>query len=260
DVIVRPSSKGSDHLTATWKVTDDIYQHIDVREEGKENVFSLGQSLWIGNDEFEDLDEIIARHITPMAIYVRDLLNYKYYRDTDGGSKEKAEEIIKAEKQKNPNKIHYILSVSKTYPGRFLLSYLPRNKFRHEYVTVTPDGYRFRHQTFDSVNSLLKWFKEHFRDPIPVDTPKSTPKVGGMSSRTPYGSTPKFSDINSETIESVAKNMPPHMLNSLSAAAHRTPHYSFTPLEYGSSNFVTTSLTTRTNKNFNLVDLMMGEP
>ncbi|XP_053670514.1 transcription elongation factor SPT6 [Anopheles nili] len=243
DVIVRPSSKGADHLTATWKVTDGIYQHIDVREEGKENVFSLGQSLWIGNDEFEDLDEIIARHITPMATYVRDLLNYKYYRDTDGGSKEKAEEIIKSEKQKNPNKIHYIVSVSKTYPGRFLLSYLPRNKFRHEYVTVTPDGYRFRHQTFDSVNSLLKWFKEHFRDPIPIETPKSTPKVGGMSTRTPYGSTPKFSDINSETIESVAKNMPSHMLNSLSAAAHHTPHYSYTPLEYGSSNFVTTPYT-----------------
>uniref|UniRef100_A0A182J0J1 Transcription elongation factor SPT6 n=1 Tax=Anopheles atroparvus TaxID=41427 RepID=A0A182J0J1_ANOAO len=245
DVVVRPSSKGSDHLTATWKVTDGIYQHIDVREEGKENVFSLGQTLWIGNDEFEDLDEIIARHITPMAIYVRDLLNYKYYRDTDGGSREKAEEIIKAEKQKNPNKIHYIVSVSKTYPGRFLLSYLPRNKFRHEYVTVTPDGYRFRHQTFDSVNSLLKWFKEHFRDPIPIETPKSTPKTtGGMSSsRTPYGSTPKFNDINSEAIESVAKNMPPHMLNSLSAAAHHTPHYSYTPLEYGSSNFVTTPYT-----------------
>uniref|UniRef100_A0A2M3YZ36 Transcription elongation factor SPT6 n=1 Tax=Anopheles braziliensis TaxID=58242 RepID=A0A2M3YZ36_9DIPT len=243
DVIVRPSSKGSDHLTATWKVTDGIYQHIDVREEGKENVFSLGQSLWIGNDEFEDLDEIIARHITPMAIYVRDLLNYKYYRDTDGGSKEKAEEILKAEKQKNPNKIHYIVSVSKTYPGRFLLSYLPRNKFRHEYVTITPDGYRFRHQSFDSVNSLLKWFKEHFRDPIPIETPKSTPKVGGMSTRTPYGSTPKFSDLNSEAIESVAKNMPPHMLSSLSAAAHHTPHYSYTPLEYGSSNFVTTPYT-----------------
>ncbi|XP_058061525.1 transcription elongation factor SPT6 [Anopheles bellator] len=244
DVIVRPSSKGSDHLTATWKVTDGIYQHIDVREEGKENVFSLGQSLWIGNDEFEDLDEIIARHITPMATYVRDLLNYKYYRDTDGGSKEKAEEIIRAEKQKNPSKIHYIVSVSKQYPGRFLLSYLPRTKFRHEYVTITPDGYRFRHQAFDSVNSLLKWFKEHFRDPIPIETPKSTPKIGSLSaSRTPYGSTPKFSDLNSEAIESVAKNMPAHMLSSLSAAAHNTPHYSFTPLEYGSSNYVTTPYT-----------------
>ena len=44
-----------------WQVTDEIYQHIDVREEGKTNAFSLGNSLWIGTEEFEDLDEIIAR-------------------------------------------------------------------------------------------------------------------------------------------------------------------------------------------------------
>nr|NVI78424.1 Spt6 [Cucujiformia] len=32
EVIIRPSSKGADHLTITWKVTDSIYQHIDVHE------------------------------------------------------------------------------------------------------------------------------------------------------------------------------------------------------------------------------------
>lgn len=42
EVIIRPSSKGADHLTITWKVADGIYQHIDVREEGKANAFSLG--------------------------------------------------------------------------------------------------------------------------------------------------------------------------------------------------------------------------
>lgn len=61
EAIIRPSSKGEDHLTVTWKVTNNICQHIDIREEGKENAFSLGQTLWIGNEEFEDLDEIIAR-------------------------------------------------------------------------------------------------------------------------------------------------------------------------------------------------------
>lgn len=35
--------QGSDHLTVTWKVAEGIYQHIDVREEGKENAFSLGE-------------------------------------------------------------------------------------------------------------------------------------------------------------------------------------------------------------------------
>lgn len=45
EVIVRPSSKGADHLTITWKVADGIYQHIDIREEGKVNAFSLGTYL-----------------------------------------------------------------------------------------------------------------------------------------------------------------------------------------------------------------------
>lgn len=100
-------------MTVTWKVADNIYQHIDVREEGKENAFSLGQSLWIGNEEFEDLDEIIARHVNPMAAYARDLFSFRYYKDTEGGLKDKAEEFLKEEKKKNPSKIHYIISVAK---------------------------------------------------------------------------------------------------------------------------------------------------
>jgi len=67
DVIFRPSSKGEDHLTVTWKVTDGIYQHIDVKEKGKINAFSLGSSLWIGGEEYEDLDEIMARFINPVS-------------------------------------------------------------------------------------------------------------------------------------------------------------------------------------------------
>ncbi|CAB4057107.1 SUPT6H [Lepeophtheirus salmonis] len=119
DVVIRPSSKGEDHLTVTWKVTDGIYEHIDVREEGKLNAFSLGQSLWIGNEEFEDLDEIIARHINPMAAHARDILNFKYYRDTEGGKREVADEMLKADKAASPGKIHYFLSVSTpNTPGR----------------------------------------------------------------------------------------------------------------------------------------------
>ena len=72
---------------------------------------------------------------------------------------------------------------------------------RHEFVTVTPDGFRFRKQNFETLGQLMKWFKvlihrskflfltlddlqEHFRDPIP-GTP-ATPGSGGRSSgRTP---------------------------------------------------------------------------
>lgn len=106
------SIQGSDHLTVTWKVTDNIYQHVDIVEKNKKNAFSLGQSLWIDKEEFEDLEEIISRYVYPMGNYARELINYKYYKDTDGGKIEKAEAIIREEKKKNTNKIHYLFSAS----------------------------------------------------------------------------------------------------------------------------------------------------
>ncbi|XP_068086670.1 transcription elongation factor SPT6 [Anabrus simplex] len=236
EVIVRPSSKGADHLTVTWKVADGVYQHIDVREEGKENAFSLGQSLWIGNEEFEDLDEIIARYVNPMAAHARDFLQFKYYRETEG-LKDKAEELLKEEKKRNPAKIHYFVSASKSYPGKFMLSYLPRTRCRHEYISVTPEGFRFRQQLFYSLGALFRWFKEHFRDPVP-GTP-STPR-GNMTNRTPYHTaTPSINiaNMNTEAIQRVAQTLPTHMLHSLSQVASQTPHYPHTPsgAAYGAS-------------------------
>ncbi|KAF5296511.1 hypothetical protein FQR65_LT01500 [Abscondita terminalis] len=241
EVIIRPSSKGSDHLTITWKVADKIYQHIDVKEQGKTNAFSLGTSLWINGEEFEDLDEIIARHVTPMAAHARDLLYFKYYKDTEGGLKDKAEEFLKEEKKKNASKIHYVISVSKNYPGKFLLSYLPRNKCRHEFVTVMPEGFRFRQQVFDSVGSLFKWFKEHFRDPVPGGVTPSTPRAGHST----YGNaTPNISSMNPEAIQRVAQNLPTHMMQALTAVANQTPHYPHTPGgAYGANTYVNTPYT-----------------
>jgi transcription elongation factor SPT6 len=37
------------NLTLTWKVEEDIYQHIDIQERNKPNKFSLGKTLLIGN-------------------------------------------------------------------------------------------------------------------------------------------------------------------------------------------------------------------
>ncbi|KAG8306071.1 Transcription elongation factor SPT6 [Homalodisca vitripennis] len=245
ECIIRPSSKGADHLTVTWKVADGIYQHIDVREENKENAFSLGQSLWIGNEEFEDLDEIVARHVNPMAAHARDLFSFRYYKDTEGGLKDKAEEFLKEEKKKNPQKIHYIISVSKNYPGKFLLSYLPRNRCKHELITVTPDGFRFRGQTFDTVGMCFKWFKEHFRDPIP-GTP-STPRSGLTTNRatTPHHPfTPNVNiNMNPETLHRVAQNMNPHMLHNLAQVASQTPHYPTTPGGYTMPTYPNTPYT-----------------
>lgn len=70
DVVIRPSSKGENHLTVTWKVADGIYQHVDVREEGKENAFSLGHTLWINNEVSWCISYIsltVSKHLRPLV-------------------------------------------------------------------------------------------------------------------------------------------------------------------------------------------------
>lgn len=80
EAIIRPSSHGNDHLTITWKVFEDALQHIDVLEEKKPNAFSVGKRLIIQGEEFEDLDEILARYVAPMAAYVKEMVAHKNFR------------------------------------------------------------------------------------------------------------------------------------------------------------------------------------
>ena len=112
DCVIRPSSKGNDHLTLSWKVHNGIHQHVDIREEGKTNAFSLGQQLFIGSEQFEDLDEIIARYVQPMAGFARDIIGFKYFRDLSADTVA-AERVLSEEKQKAPSRIPYIVSPSK---------------------------------------------------------------------------------------------------------------------------------------------------
>lgn len=81
DVVIRPSSKGPDHLAVTWKVSDGIYQHIDVLELDKENEFSVGRTLKIGGKyTYSDLDELIVNHVQAMAKKVDEMMMHEKYQ------------------------------------------------------------------------------------------------------------------------------------------------------------------------------------
>ena len=147
---------------------DGMHIHVDIKEQNKPNQFSLGRSLWIGNDvsalssplplsishshthtftyahniqEYEDLDEILARYVQPIAASARDMLNHKCYKKADGGNPESLKKLLRDEKSKNPKRIPYLFSASKELPGKFCLAYQPGSRPRIEYVTVTVDGY-----------------------------------------------------------------------------------------------------------------------
>ena len=82
DAIIRPSSKGIDHLAVTWKVSDGIFQHIDVLEMGKDNEFALGKTLKIGGKyTYSDLDELIAMHVKAMAKKVDEMMGHEKFQN-----------------------------------------------------------------------------------------------------------------------------------------------------------------------------------
>jgi transcription elongation factor SPT6 len=81
DVVIRPSSKGNDHLAVTWKVADGVFQHIDVVELQKENEFSVGRTLRIGGKwTYMDLDELIVEHVKSMAKKVEEMTRHEKFR------------------------------------------------------------------------------------------------------------------------------------------------------------------------------------
>ena len=145
-------------------------------------------------------------------------------------------------------RIPYYFSACKQYPGKFLLAYMPRKTPKYEYVTVTPEGLRYRRQMFHSLSSLVRWFKEHFRDAIPGTpvnlatpgtmrtpmahtpagrTPARTPIAARTPARTPMmtGTTPSinYQGLDPAAIQRAAAGLPNSIYNSLAQVAGQTP-------------------------------------
>ena len=83
-----------------------------------------------------------------------------------------------------------------------MLSYLPRKNCHHEYVAVTPRGFQYRNKSFFTISDLLGWFKKHFRDPLPEEIA-----------------------AKKEAIQRVSRELPQHILQSLSEATNPTQLY-----------------------------------
>ncbi len=110
-------------------------------------------------------------------------------------------------------------------------------KVFHEFITVTPDGFRYRMNTFRSIASLFKWFKAHFNDRSTFPrTPATTPSMRtpvGQSSFIGASATP---NIDPQAIQRAAASMPNHMFNTLSQVAGQTPSFGGAAAAFGSSH------------------------
>ncbi|KAL8133543.1 hypothetical protein AgCh_008853 [Apium graveolens] len=183
--VVRPSSRGPSFLTLTLKVYKGIYAHKDILEGGKEHkdiasLLRIGKTLKIGDDTFEDLDEVIDRYVDPLVVQLKVMLNYRKFKR---GTKAEVDELLRIEKAENPMRIVYCFGISHEHPGTCILTYIRSSNPHHEYVGVYPTGFKFRRKMFGDIDRLVAYFQRHIDDPQ-----KSAQSIRSVAAMVPMGS------------------------------------------------------------------------
>ncbi|KAK7964989.1 transcription factor atf1 [Apiospora saccharicola] len=161
DVVIRPSGKGNDHLTITWKVADGVYQHLDVLELQKENDFTLGKKLLIGSKTYTDLDELIQEHVRAMARMVDQMMNHDKFKK---GSLSELEKWLTAYSDANPTRSIYAFCIDPKHPGYFHLCFKANKaaKIGNWMVRIIPNGFEFLKEKYPNMRDLCNGFKTRF--------------------------------------------------------------------------------------------------
>ncbi|KAF8844471.1 transcription elongation factor SPT6 [Paxillus ammoniavirescens] len=155
DVVIRPSSKGVDHLAVTWKVDDKLYQHIDVTEINT----SQGTVLFVDDKhQYADLDELIVNHVQATARKVEELMAHEKFKQ---GSEDELHLSLKNFVAANPAKSIYGFTLNRRRPGHFNLCFLANKNATVQSwpVRVTPESYCLFEAAVAGVPELCDAFK-----------------------------------------------------------------------------------------------------
>nr|OQO25457.1 hypothetical protein B0A51_07842 [Rachicladosporium sp. CCFEE 5018] len=158
DCIIRPSSKGTDHLVITWKVHDGVFKHEDVLELDKENEFSVGKTLRVDKATYSDLDELIVLHVKAMAKKVDEMMGDDRYQS---GTKQQAEAWLTTYTDANPKRSMYVFCIDRSYPGYFHLGFKPGRDAGTFFwpVKVIPSGFQLQGNKYPDMRALKNGFK-----------------------------------------------------------------------------------------------------
>ncbi|RDW91316.1 putative transcription elongation factor spt6 [Coleophoma crateriformis] len=159
DAVIRPSSKGNDHLAVTWKVADGVYQHLDVLELQKESEFSVGRQLRIGGKyTYTDLDELIVDHVKAMAKKVDEMMQHDKYQ---AGSKADTENWLTTYTEANTKRSVYAFCLDPKHPGYFNLCFKAGKLARVNTwpVRVVPNAFELMKAPYPDMKALCNGFK-----------------------------------------------------------------------------------------------------
>ncbi|TBU50800.1 transcription elongation factor SPT6 [Dichomitus squalens] len=183
DVVIRPSSKGANHLAVTWKVDDKLYQHLDVVELNADPTGqTVGSKLIVdGTHQFSDLDELIVNHVQAMARKVEELMMHEKFKP---GTEDDLHLFLRNFVAANPSKSAYGFTLNRKRPGHFNLCYLANKNSTVQTwpVRVTPAAYYLFDTPAAGVPELCDAFKVRQKS-----MSLSSGLAGAAGGKTPFG-------------------------------------------------------------------------
>lgn len=163
DLVIRPSSRGNDHIAITWKVADTLFQHLDVVEvQSRNGPFGAATTtLTVDGARYSDLDELIARHIQAMSRKVDEMTASDKFRV---GGRSETEKWLTAFTEASASRSVYAFCLDHKRPGSFLLCFKTgrSSPVGVWHVRVIPNGFELMNNRYADVPSLCNGFKSIF--------------------------------------------------------------------------------------------------
>lgn len=167
DCIIRPSSKGAKYLTITWKVANNLFQHLLVEER----ISGTFKEYIVDGKRYSDLDQLIFQHIQSIAKKVDEMIRNPKFRE---GTLTEVNEWLESYTKANPKSSAYVFCFDHKMPGSFLLLFKVNvnTKVSTWHVRTEVDGYTLKGFSYPNMLRLCNGFKQTFKSYVNNRGPK----------------------------------------------------------------------------------------
>lgn len=158
DCVIRPSSRGPNYLTVTWKVANNLFQHLSVEEVTNSN----GKEYIVDRKRYSDLDQMIFQHVQAIAKHVNEMCRHPKFRE---GTLTEVNEWLESYTRANPKNSAYVFCYDHKAPGWFLLLFKVNvnTPVTTWHVKTECNGFVLKGFSYPNMMRLCNGFKQTFK-------------------------------------------------------------------------------------------------
>lgn len=158
DCVIRPSSRGPNYLTVTWKVANNLFQHLSIEEVPT----STGKEYVVERKRYSDLDQLIFQHVQATAKHVTEMCRHPKFRE---GALPEVNEWLESYTRANPKSSAYVFCYDHKAPGWFLLLFKVNinTPVTTWHVKTEVNGFVLKGFSYPNMMRLCNGFKQTFK-------------------------------------------------------------------------------------------------